>query len=237
MCMRWALRLWRSERMGRRFRRRGRRGIGTVAKLEEGKLGDIDESRMRSGYYHEILGVSPLATQDVIRSAYHSMLFQSHPDHGGNAEKFLAVREAFAALTMANKGSLFELTRGISDAAWGGYWSRLREIWGVVRIKMPGTEARFGSLFFDDVLYACARREDYDTVVEIIHDAEALNLFESDASRDIAYDSLLWHCSEGNRLQCPGCDVHLVYNCLGEMYKREIPTLDDGWYITYGYES
>eukprot|EP00954_Amorphochlora_amoebiformis_P022327 1352555-Amorphochlora_amoeboformis.AAC.1 len=32
--------------MGRRFRRRGRRGIGTVAKLEEGKLGDFTQIMM-----------------------------------------------------------------------------------------------------------------------------------------------------------------------------------------------
>eukprot|EP00466_Bigelowiella_natans_P011338 jgi/Bigna1/72168/fgenesh1_pg.18_\ len=198
-------------------------------------MGDIDEEKMQRGYYHRILGVSASATKDQIRGAYHAKLFEVHPDHGGSAAMFLEVREAFQALTAAP--NLFALTRNFCDAVWGSQWARVVVLWEDLILRLDGSDVRFGALFFDDVLYACNQRSDYDLLVKCVHDAEKSHLFESAEARNVAYDSLLWHLVEGNRLNKSGCDIHLVYDCLHEMHTRKIPLMEDGWYIAYGYES
>ncbi len=47
---------------------------------------------------HEVLGVSPEATDDEIRAAYKRAAMKHHPDRGGSPEAFQAVQDAYAAL-------------------------------------------------------------------------------------------------------------------------------------------
>lgn len=47
---------------------------------------------------HDILGVSPEATDDEIRAAYKRAAMEHHPDRGGSPEAFQAARDAYAAL-------------------------------------------------------------------------------------------------------------------------------------------
>lgn len=47
---------------------------------------------------HEVLGVSPEATDDEIRTAYKRAAMKHHPDRGGSSEAFRVVHDAYAAL-------------------------------------------------------------------------------------------------------------------------------------------
>lgn len=47
---------------------------------------------------HQVLGVSPEATDDEIRTAYKRAAMKHHPDRGGSSEAFQAVHDAYAAL-------------------------------------------------------------------------------------------------------------------------------------------
>lgn len=44
---------------------------------------------------HEILGVSPQASEDVIKKAYHKLAMKHHPDKGGDPEMFKKINDAF----------------------------------------------------------------------------------------------------------------------------------------------
>eukprot|EP00471_Norrisiella_sphaerica_P001029 CAMPEP_0184480964 /NCGR_PEP_ID=MMETSP0113_2-20130426/2507_1 /TAXON_ID=91329 /ORGANISM="Norrisiella sphaerica, Strain BC52" /LENGTH=268 /DNA_ID=CAMNT_0026859805 /DNA_START=34 /DNA_END=840 /DNA_ORIENTATION=- len=200
-----------------------------------GAMGDISDEKVSAGYYHKILGVSPGAGKEAIRSAYHTKLFEVHPDHGGSAEMFLEVREAFQALTAGK--DLFALTRGFCDSVWASQWDKAERLWEDLLIQVQESGQRFGALFFDDILHACRRRGDYVFIERCVHSVQDRGLFEGIECRNVAYDSLLWHLSEGNRLSKPQCDIHLVHDCLHEMHNRQIPIMEEGWYITYSYES
>lgn len=45
-----------------------------------------------------VLGVEPGATLDAVRRAFRLRAQETHPDHGGDAEAFLAVRRAYERL-------------------------------------------------------------------------------------------------------------------------------------------
>lgn len=44
---------------------------------------------------YEILGVDPAADEGAVRQAYRDRVKEAHPDHGGSAEEFRAVRTAY----------------------------------------------------------------------------------------------------------------------------------------------
>ena len=53
--------------------------------------------------YYFILGISPQAPEDEIKSAYRRCAREAHPDRCGNAEKFHAVQAAYAILSDPDK--------------------------------------------------------------------------------------------------------------------------------------
>ncbi len=56
------------------------------------------------------LGLAPPYTQADVMQAYYAKAKKVHPDHGGTAEEFRALQEAFAPGTMpATKSSTTEL--------------------------------------------------------------------------------------------------------------------------------
>ncbi|MFS4506094.1 J domain-containing protein [Clavibacter sp. Sh2141] len=63
---------------------------------------------------YAILGVAPSATQDEIRRAYRRGVRTAHPDMGGTAERFQAVRDAFAAVGDPESRARYE--RGLREA-------------------------------------------------------------------------------------------------------------------------
>lgn len=46
----------------------------------------------------QVLGISATSTWDQIKSAYRRLASTTHPDHGGTAEAFCRIREAFEVL-------------------------------------------------------------------------------------------------------------------------------------------
>lgn len=53
--------------------------------------------------YYEILGVDRHAEKDEIKKAYRELSKQHHPDHGGDAEKFKELSEAYSTLSDPEK--------------------------------------------------------------------------------------------------------------------------------------
>lgn len=51
---------------------------------------------------YDILGVSPKATKQEIRKAYHKMSMIYHPDVGGNSEQFIKIKNAYDELMTFN---------------------------------------------------------------------------------------------------------------------------------------
>ena len=58
--------------------------------------------------YYATLSISPTATDAEIKRAYRKAAIASHPDKGGDAEKFKAVAEAFEVLSDANKRAAYD---------------------------------------------------------------------------------------------------------------------------------
>lgn len=52
---------------------------------------------------YEILGVSPSASPEEIKSAFKKLAMQHHPDRGGDAEKFKEINNAYQTLTNPQK--------------------------------------------------------------------------------------------------------------------------------------
>ena len=46
----------------------------------------------------DLLGLPPHPTADQLKSAYRKKYMESHPDHGGSAERFHAVHAAYLTL-------------------------------------------------------------------------------------------------------------------------------------------
>lgn len=45
---------------------------------------------------YSVLGLTPLATREEVKRAFHKLAHQHHPDKGGDAEKFKQISAAYA---------------------------------------------------------------------------------------------------------------------------------------------
>ena len=75
---------------------------------------------MVEGTFYELLGVSPDATADEIRFAYHKLSLVHHPDRGGNTATFQQLHYAYETLAdprrkVAYDAMLTELSPPIAD--------------------------------------------------------------------------------------------------------------------------
>lgn len=90
-----------------------------------------------------ILGISPQASADEIKSAYRRCVREAHPDHNGTGEKFHAVQAAYALLSDPEKRARYDAQRrawmaqiGAVECLHCGHPNRL------LRRPPPGYQAR-----------------------------------------------------------------------------------------------
>mmetsp|Transcript_15658 Transcript_15658/g.28095 ORF Transcript_15658/g.28095 Transcript_15658/m.28095 type:complete len:233 (-) Transcript_15658:103-801(-) len=198
----------------------GLQHFGGIERIDSG-----DSEQKQAVSFHAILGIPVTASRDQIRSAYHTKLFETHPDHGGSAERFLEVREAYQALVFPDDS----LLREFAECVWENDTKRAENLWNTLMPKMKQSKTlRFDGLYFDAILYACKDDAHYEQLTRFLHTAAQKGLFVDEESMNVAYDSLLWHLKEGNRLR--KCDVHLLFDCLHYMHENELAVVKDGWY-------
>lgn len=72
---------------------------------------------------YDVLGVSPLASEDAIQQAWHRAARQAHPDLGGDGDRFRDVHVAYLVLSDADLRRKYDLRtatghdRDLSDAS------------------------------------------------------------------------------------------------------------------------
>lgn len=82
--------------------------------------------------YYEILGIPPSADVEEIKAAFRNLSMQHHPDQGGDADKFLEVRDAYKILSEVK-------SRRNYDALLNLTWDRCEGCSGNgVRFKQKG---------------------------------------------------------------------------------------------------
>ena len=66
-----------------------------------------------------VLGIRPGASPDELRSAYRDRARETHPDHGGDADSFAEVREAYEVLRDEQRRTAWESTYRQKASALG----------------------------------------------------------------------------------------------------------------------
>ncbi|WAP52720.1 J domain-containing protein [Arthrobacter sp. ATA002] len=59
---------------------------------------------------YEVLGLAPSATADQIKTAYRKAARATHPDHGGSAETFHVIAEAYEVLSNPGQKAAYDLS-------------------------------------------------------------------------------------------------------------------------------
>lgn len=69
---------------------------------------------------YEVLGLAPSATTDQIKAAYRKAARATHPDHGGSAETFHVIAEAYEVLSNPEQRAAYDLSLGRGSAGGPG---------------------------------------------------------------------------------------------------------------------
>lgn len=67
--------------------------------------------------FYEVLGLTPAASADQIKTAYRRAARETHPDQGGSSERFHLVAEAYAVLSDPEQKAAYDLRLDRSGAA------------------------------------------------------------------------------------------------------------------------
>ena len=106
---------------------------------------------------YEVLGVEKGASVDEIRRSYKDLARQTHPDRGGDAEKFKKIQQAHEVLSDEGKRRMYDMTGSVDgnggggmDEATGGMAAGgipFEFMRGMGPFGMPGVSFDFGSMF------------------------------------------------------------------------------------------
>ena len=72
---------------------------------------------MADANYYELLGVTPEATQEEIRAAFHELAKRVHPDSGGNKALFRSVNTAYETLRDPTRRAAYDRNNFIDEPA------------------------------------------------------------------------------------------------------------------------
>ncbi|OEL26648.1 Chaperone protein dnaJ 2 [Dichanthelium oligosanthes] len=78
--------------------------------------------RSNNTKYYEVLGVSSTASQDELKRAYRKAAIKSHPDKGGDPEKFKELSQAYEVLSDPEKREIYDQygEDGLKEGMGGG---------------------------------------------------------------------------------------------------------------------
>ncbi|XP_066348763.1 chaperone protein dnaJ A6-like isoform X5 [Miscanthus floridulus] len=78
--------------------------------------------RSNNTKYYEVLGVSNTASQDELKKAYRKAAIKSHPDKGGDPEKFRELSQAYEVLSDPEKREIYDQygEDGLKEGMGGG---------------------------------------------------------------------------------------------------------------------
>jgi len=68
--------------------------------------------------YYEVLGVDPYASQREVKAAFRRLSLRVHPDHGGSAEQFVLIQQAYDTLSDPLRRAAYDRAlrhRGVGD--------------------------------------------------------------------------------------------------------------------------
>jgi len=132
--------------------------------------------------FYDTLGVEPTSTSDQIRSAYRGLAKESHPDLGGDSERFRELTQAYETLSDSHRRKLYD--------AW-------------LQAPAHNTGAGFADQTLQDDMQVAAVLEHLDVMTQqATHSmkvglfwaggAAAISLFSYEASKGGGHYVVLW---------------------------------------------
>lgn len=169
--------------------------------------------------YYKILGVEKTASEDDIKKAFRRLAHKYHPDHGGNAEQFKEINEAYQILSDKEKksqydrfGQVFDGSTGSQGGPFGGFDFGFG--------FDPGNLDGFGGIsdIFDAVFEGLGvkkRRKSYrrGADIEVIQEVTLEEIFrgaekkiKARSFKSCGYCSALGYFSDAGTKECSSCD-------------------------------
>jgi molecular chaperone DnaJ len=171
--------------------------------------------------YYEVLGVGKNASADEIKKAYRRKAVESHPDRGGDEEKFKEVGEAYEVLKDESKRKRYDQFghAGVGSSAasdgnpFGGFGGGAQDF--SFDFGDLGLGDIFGSFFGGDYgggprRSQKARGQDVETSIDITFEQA---VFGTQVDLNLTMNDTCSHCS-GTTVE-PGYDLKTCDNCGG----------------------
>lgn len=98
-------------------------GMGMDGEDDDSSPSELDNKKL-----YEVLGVPTTATQDEIKKAFRKLAIQTHPDKGGDPERFKEVNAAYEVLSKPEKREIYDK-------------------YGFKGLKGPNENSGFGDIF------------------------------------------------------------------------------------------
>ena len=158
---------------------------------------------------HRVLGIDSKSDVEDVKKAYRKLLFQTHPDHGGDSASFLRVKQAFDTLMARHDpsrarradGMVSEdsLAKTFREAVNGGDETTAWEIWGIF-LSSSDKDERVSKDVMELYLQLCGQTQaGYIVALDALFQLRDSGTFGSHPDivpEDEAYNMLLWHIAQ-----------------------------------------